>query len=74
MVVTGEERDLLGGVVIEDNNIGKHIPELLLDLLSWLGLLRLVVIVRREVVVQIHLNRSRRCVKRRWLTQQNCGA
>ena len=80
MVVTGEERDLLCGVMIEYNDIGEHVPELLLDLLSlllqmllWLGL-RWVVIVRREVVVQIHLNRSRRCVKRRWLTQQNCGA
>ena len=67
MVVTGEERDLLCGVMIEDHNIGEHAPELLLDLLSLLlqlllGLrLRLVMIVGREVVVQIHLYRSRRC-------------
>ena len=80
MVVTGKERNLLCGIIVKENDIGEHVPELLLDLLSlllqmllWLGL-RWVVIVRREVVVQIHLNRSRRCVKRRWLTQQNCGA
>ena len=66
MVVTGEERDLLGGVMIEDHDIGEHAPELLLDLLSlllqmlrWLGL-RLEMIAGREVV-HIHLYRSRRC-------------
>ena len=68
VIVTSEERELLCGVMIEDNDIGEHVPELLLDLLSlllqmlrWLGLgLRLVMIVGREVV-QIHLYRSRRC-------------